>query len=267
MKKLIALCLLLAFVLTGCAGKPESTADITENPADIMENSADIMENSADIPELGEVSNYTQEQLEEKLIGLSIEETHNLWGEPDSCLSGLWGDTWYLKDEQNQQITVYYDKDGIVENIICSPLDGEMVSNEVKWEYMHAVSSRYPAMALTFAVSCQEITVTCDNGTLIDFDNYDDSIEGYPKGKSLTIQNAGRLYWAPWGQDDDILAVSSAEITFTVLGEENTVLNEGTLVIKQIEETEFGWLYSAILEDGSGLTLTQDEHQPGGILG
>lgn len=101
-KKWIAFGLLLAFVLTGCANRPDGTVDI---------------------PELGKLSNYTKEQLEEKLIGCSIEEIHHSWGEPDGMLYGLWGDTWYLNDEQNQDITVYYDKDGVVEYFICSFFD------------------------------------------------------------------------------------------------------------------------------------------------
>lgn len=245
MKKLIALGLSLAFALTGCASRPDGTVDT---------------------PELGEISHYSQEQLEEKLIGLSTEDMHNLWGEPDGMLYGLWCDIWYFNDKQNQQIAVYYDKDGIVENIICTFSDGETVSNEVQWEYTPSMSFRYPAMPFTFDVPCQEITATCDNGTLIDFDHFDDSSESYPKGKSLTIQNAGKLYWAPWDREEDASAVASAEITFAVLSEENTVLYEGVLVIKQMEKTTFGSIYSAILEDSSGLTLIQDEYESGGIL-
>lgn len=245
MKKLIALGLLLGFVLTGCAGRPDGTVDT---------------------PGLDQISNYTQEQLEGKLIGLSIEDMHNSWGEPDGILYGLWCDIWNFNDKQNQQIAVYYDKDGIVENIICSFSDGETVSNEVQWEYTPSMSFRYPAMPFTFDVSCQEITATCDNGTLIDFDHFDDSSESYPQGKSLTIQNGGKLYWAPWDQEEDVSAAVSAEITFAVLSEENTVLYKGVLVIKQMEETTFGSIYSAVLETGSGLTLIQDEYELGGIL-
>lgn len=54
-KKWIAFGLLLAFVLTGCANRPDGTVDT---------------------PDLGKLSNYTQEQLERKLIGRSIEERY-----------------------------------------------------------------------------------------------------------------------------------------------------------------------------------------------
>ena len=139
-------------------------------------------------------------------------------------------------------------------------------TNEVRWEYTPLLSSRYPAMPFTFDVSYQKITATCNNGTLIDFDHFDDSSEGYPQGKSLTIQNEGKLYWVPQDQEENIFAVASAEITFTVLSEENTVLYKGVLAIKQVEETTFGSIYSAVLEDNSGLTMIQNEYELGGIL-
>lgn len=95
MKKWIALVLALAFILalTGC--KPDGTTDT---------------------PELGEVSGYTQERLEEKLVGLPKEELYRSWGEP--VLSGFWGDIWNLSDETNQQVIIYYNGDGIVERVL-----------------------------------------------------------------------------------------------------------------------------------------------------
>lgn len=97
MKKLLSLVLALTFmlVLTGC--KPDKTTDT---------------------PKLGEFSDYTQEQLEEKLVGLSNEELRHLWGEPDGMLSGFWGDIWNLSDESNQQVIIYYSEDGIVEHVL-----------------------------------------------------------------------------------------------------------------------------------------------------
>lgn len=246
MKKYMALVLALvcALGLVGCASKTDRTADI---------------------PELSEIADYTQEQLEEKLIGLSDEEMYNSWGEPDSMLSGLWGDIWSLGGESDKKVILYYDKDGIVEHIICSLPDEKVVSNEVRWEYTPVMSSRYPAMPFSFDVSCQTIMAVCDNGTLVDFDNFDDISQSYPQGKSLTIQNTDKLYWAPWAGEDGTDA-ASAEVAFTVLSENGTVLYRGILSIVRAEETKFGAIYSATLEVGSGLTLTQEEYQLGGIL-
>lgn len=58
---------------------------------------------------------YTEETFQEDLSGRDREEIIRLWGDPDEMLSGLWGDSWYLDDESHKQITLYYDKDGLVE--------------------------------------------------------------------------------------------------------------------------------------------------------
>ena len=143
---------------------------------------------------------------------------------------------------------------------------GRLVRAEVRWEYTPYFSSRYPAMPFSFDISCQEIMATCNNGTLIDFDHFNDVIGKYPSGKSLTIQNAGKLYWAPW-DEEEYADAASAVVTFTVVDQEGAVLHEGALDIVQKSKTTGSAIYSAKLEDGSGLALTQDEgHQSGGIL-
>lgn len=98
MKKWITLALSLALMLAlvGCVSKSVETSEILE---------------------LSEISNYTQKRLEEKLIGLSEEEIHNSWGEPDGLLSGFWGDIWHFDKENNRKIILYYDGDGKVEHI------------------------------------------------------------------------------------------------------------------------------------------------------
>lgn len=110
MKKLTVLVLVLTFIsaLVGCANRRDGTADT---------------------PELDEISDYTQEQLEEKLLGLSNEELHHLWGEPDGMLSGFWGDIWSLSDESKRQIIIYYDADGFVEHILVDERHSDSSSN------------------------------------------------------------------------------------------------------------------------------------------
>lgn len=97
MKKLIVLIFVLACMLgiASCASKTDRTADI---------------------PELSEFADYTQEQLEEKLLGLSEENMHSSWGEPDGTLSRFWGDIYHLPDSY-KCIILYYDADGIVETV------------------------------------------------------------------------------------------------------------------------------------------------------
>ena len=65
---------------------------------------------------LTEVNQYTQEELNENLIGTSREMLWSFWGDPDGMLSGLLGDIWKLDTDTDKHITVYY-KDGIVESI------------------------------------------------------------------------------------------------------------------------------------------------------
>lgn len=59
---------------------------------------------------LEDIQKLPREELEEKLLGLSQEEIHQMWGQPDSFLSGLWGDI-YLLSEDDMMIIVYYETD------------------------------------------------------------------------------------------------------------------------------------------------------------
>ena len=96
------------------------------------------------VMEKSDILNYTQEQLEEKLIGLSCEDMHNSWGEPDDFLSGFWGDIWDLDDNNNEfitpyhdVITLYYDENGYVENIVIgSRINKTVVDNSAFVKYV-----------------------------------------------------------------------------------------------------------------------------------
>ena len=59
---------------------------------------------------LDSVLEMSREELEERLLGLSQEEIYEMWGQPDSVLSGLWGDI-YLLPEEDQMLVLYYDSD------------------------------------------------------------------------------------------------------------------------------------------------------------
>lgn len=227
---------------------------------------------SDQIPSLEEIvengAEWGNEQLQQSQ-GWTLADLEKVWGKADGELSGMYGYFWKVNDSVS--VNVYYYKNAEIEHISVSDWkDGNDTfelreTDEVQWEYTPLLSSRYPAMPFSFDVSCQEIVATCDNGTLIDFDHFDDTSESYPQGKSLTIQNTGNLYWAPHDQEEYTPAVS-AEVTFTVLDENGKVLYEGILVVVRVEETTFGAIYAATLEDGSGLTLTHHNDQLGGIL-
>lgn len=89
MKKLISLILaLLLFSLCACsAGTQEFTPD--------------------------SAAKLSEETLNEKLIGLSSEQVHEMWGQPDSFLSGISGDI-YLLSKDRRMIIILYDADGFV---------------------------------------------------------------------------------------------------------------------------------------------------------
>ena len=82
------------------------------------------LDRTTDTPAFEEITDFTQKQLEDKLIGLSQEEIHRSWGEPDGQLSGFWGDIWQLDNERDKHIIIYYDDDGIVEHIKFSSHSG-----------------------------------------------------------------------------------------------------------------------------------------------
>ncbi|MGN1085486.1 MAG: hypothetical protein ACI4Q5_00485 [Porcipelethomonas sp.] len=76
-----------------------------------------------DTPGLKEISDFAQEQLEEKLIGISQEELHDSWGEPDGQLYGFFGETWSLDNGNDKYIIIYYDNNGNVLHIKVNETD------------------------------------------------------------------------------------------------------------------------------------------------
>ena len=77
----------------------------------------DVQDETEEIMQFSEVrglvleKGYTQEEIEEKLKGEYRDDILISWGEPDGMLSGMWGDVWFLDEEKERKITVYYDSD------------------------------------------------------------------------------------------------------------------------------------------------------------
>lgn len=82
-----------------------------------------------DIPELQNVVNYTEERLTNLLQGMSDADLVAQWGEPDSSLSGLYGDVWNIDDTAT--IIVYYDADLIIQEVKLSNIN---IGNEIDTE-------------------------------------------------------------------------------------------------------------------------------------
>lgn len=107
MKKLIALILSLTFVvvLVGCS--------LNKNNKDVME----FTYLTGCVLEMG----YTEEDLEEDLLGQSREKIITAWGEPNGNNDELSdGDTWVLNEESKKCITLGYDEYGYVTKITLS---------------------------------------------------------------------------------------------------------------------------------------------------
>ena len=61
---------------------------------------------SSAFPSIKQISSLTDEEAEKLLIGKTEQEINDNWGEPDSMLSGFYGDI-YVYEER--QIVIYYD--------------------------------------------------------------------------------------------------------------------------------------------------------------
>ena len=59
--------------------------------------------------------NYGADYASEQLRGYKQTQLSEVWGKPDSFLSGMWGDIW--KTNTSYALIVYYDDNGIVEHV------------------------------------------------------------------------------------------------------------------------------------------------------
>ena len=61
---------------------------------------------------------YDSEDIEDLLEDIPQKRIHAKWVKPDGHLSGFWGEIWFLNEEKDGRITLYYDADGKVEEVI-----------------------------------------------------------------------------------------------------------------------------------------------------
>ena len=100
MKKQIAIALLCLLLLAGCGKKLDN------------------------IPSRELILQQGAQWAEEKLAGYSTENLREIWGEPDGTLSGMWGEVWYVDEEHNARVTVYYNADGKAERVLVDTAPG-----------------------------------------------------------------------------------------------------------------------------------------------
>ncbi len=103
--KIILLALLFILCCSACGSESERMTEDVQTTG---------------LPTLAQSESLTAEVLRERLKGLTPEELCDLWGEPDDQLSGFWGEVWLVGD--NTRITVYYDANGAVEEVLKRPV-------------------------------------------------------------------------------------------------------------------------------------------------
>lgn len=132
------------------------------------------------------------------------------------------------------------------------------------WEYQPLLSSKLPAFPFMFDLPYSTIKAECDTGTLIGYQNHNGT--AYPEGKQLSFPSGSILYWTPQAEEN-YKYERSAEITFTIYNEDDAVF-KGSISI-YVETAGNGSetvIYSAKLNDGSGLSMTQATDTEGAVI-
>lgn len=148
----------------------------------------------------------------------------------------------------------------IIDN--TSPNTGS-VSN-VEWVYEPLLSSKLPAFPFRFDLPYSTIKAECDTGTLIGYQDHDGT--AYPQGKQLSFPSGSTLYWTPQAAEN-YKYDPSVKISFTIYDEDKATFT-GSISI-QAETAGSGSetvVYSAVLDEGSGLSMTQATDAEGAVI-
>lgn len=145
MKKMMASVLALICVLSLAGCKPDGTTDLIE-----------LGEVSAFVSEKG----YTAEDFKEKLVGQYNEDIIHSWGEADIQFSGFWGHSWYLDDNNDKYISLYYDENGYVEEIVIGNRANE-TANTVLADIVAEgiVSARFDSTNPNYMYDIEDLTI------------------------------------------------------------------------------------------------------------
>ena len=159
MKKLIALLLALVCVLGLVGCKPDGTTDLIE-----------LGEVSAFVSEKG----YTAEDFKEKLVGQYYEDIAHSWGEADIQFSGFWGHSWYLDDNNDKYISLYYDENGYVKEIVignranqtATTIITDIIAEEI-------VSARFDSHIPNYIYDIEDLTIVNELLATLDSATYE----------------------------------------------------------------------------------------------
>ena len=64
-------------------------------------------------------------QVQRAVLYIQQKRIHAKWGKPDGHLSGFWGEIWFLNEEKDGRITLYYDEDGKVDDVVVDAAPGK----------------------------------------------------------------------------------------------------------------------------------------------
>ncbi|WP_418668155.1 hypothetical protein [Allofournierella sp.] len=137
-------------------------------------------------------------------------------------------------------------------------------ASNVVWEYEPLLSSKLPAFPFKFDLPYSTIKAECDAGMFIGYQGHDGT--AYPQGKQLSLPSGSTLYWMPQ-EEENCKYESSVEIRFNIYDEEEATF-AGSISI-QAETARSGSetvVYSALLNDGSGLSMAQATDIGGAVI-
>jgi hypothetical protein len=142
---------------------------------------------------------------------------------------------------------------------------------KLRWEYMPARSSIFPALPITFNIPIDEILVTVNRGTLYIHD--DTKAPNYINmGQEVIFNNNEKILWSPLENDffDSSGVSDQCDLQFKIISESGQSLS-GRLHITQMMETnpeDTGiWTYLVTLYDHDAkLSLSYSEEYDLGIV-
>ena len=130
-----------------------------------------------------------------------------------------------------------------------------------QWEYAPILSSRLPAFRFEFDMDHKEISATCINGRLVDFDSQSAS-QSAPSDAGLIFPKGNALYWSPMDETGSI--ASDTAIHFICTREDGSQYT-GTLYITAGGSSNGRTVYTATLV-GAGLHLSPNTKTEGGVV-
>lgn len=151
----------------------------------------------------------------------------------------------------------------ISDNTSPNTSNAQPAANAV-WEYQPLLSSKLPAFPFRFDLPYSTIKAECDTGTLIGYQDHNGT--AYPQGKQLSFPSGSTLYWTPQAAEN-YKYDPSVKISFTIYDEDKATFT-GSISI-QAETAGSGSetvVYSAVLDEGSGLSMTQATDAEGAVI-